>query len=86
MSAAYGDLVEVVWVDHVFYIGAYSGDNGLVTISSVGYLVKHDDEDVIIAQTWGIDADPYECLHLIAGCVVEVRKLKPTKVHTIEMV
>jgi hypothetical protein len=71
--------VEVTWVDHAFHNGDYrEGKSGLVTVTSVGYLVREDKEEVHIAQSFGPDDDarPQEVLSLIAGCVLTITPLK----------
>jgi hypothetical protein len=78
--ASPGDLspVEVTWVDHVFRGGSYdqaAEADGLQTTVSLGYLVRADEKVVVVAQSLE-GTEPHECLHLIAGCVLDVRPLK----------
>ena len=75
-----GSMVEVAWVDHTFHVGPYrEGHQGLALRLSTGYLVRNDDECVIVAQTSDTDGTYEDCLWLIKGCVVDIRKMKRKK-------
>lgn len=71
----FGEIVEVVWVDHTFHVGVYNpAKQGLTVRLSSGYLVRDDDEVVVIAQTADADGTYEDCLWFIKGCVVEIRR------------
>jgi hypothetical protein len=77
-----GTMVEVDWLDHAFHFGPYEKDrplDGLMVITSVGYVVKHDDSVLILAQSTDTKGGVMECLHLMNGCVLQVRELKRRK-------
>lgn len=74
------DLVEVSWLDHTFHPGPYRerGADGLSVWDSVGYLVKMTENVVVIAQSVNVD-ELHECLHIQAGLVLSVTRLKRRK-------
>lgn len=77
MKPAYGTPVEVTWVDHSFHFGHHKvsrPNDGLTICTSLGYLIRQDENVVQIAQSF--QPEPNEVLTLIAGCVTEVRPLK----------
>lgn len=45
-----GDVVEVVWDDHCFKFGEYTGE-GVMRMRSCGYFVREDDDIIAIAVT-----------------------------------
>lgn len=75
-----GEAVEVAWVDHTLHVGVYKEEkHGLTLRLSCGYLVRKDEEVVVIAQTQDTDGSYEDCIWFIAGCVVDVRPLKRRK-------
>lgn len=74
-----GEVVEVAWVDHTFHVGPYREDRGLTVRLSSGYLVRDDEEVVVIAQTADTDGTYEDCLWFIKGCVLTLTEMKRRK-------
>ena len=75
-----GSMVEIAWVDHTFHVGPYRAEGqGLTIRLSSGYLVRNDDEVVVVAQTRDDDGTYEECLWFIKGCVLDILPLKRRK-------
>lgn len=75
-------LVEVTWLDHTFNIGPYDPKrelDGLTIWTSVGYLIRSDDRVLVLAQSVEGANEPHECLHVQAGHVLKVVRLKQGK-------
>jgi hypothetical protein len=71
-------LIEVTWRDHVFTQGPLDPTGHPRLVKSVGYFVKWDTEQLVIAQSLGLNS-PEECLHLMSSCVERIVRLRPRR-------